>query len=406
VTAELKMADCKGERAHPIGQLRAGPLMKFAERHLGFCLALVCGLAVVQLRADIVSSLLSRHFDVGIDRSNMIWETKQEQASIFSGIRAMRVNWFRDAFTYPPDRTADFVDVVRQAKQANLKMLVVVMQSPTDYDGAAAIADNAGPAFQNLCGWQQGSLKLSQINLTKFASRLNGLLESLKAADLIVDAFEIGNEVDWACFNGDVPFGRNSTPNDVLNAARGYARFLQAAARVIRDTRYFPTAKIITFGMAHIDDLWDAPLRHHLPNPASFVALLHNLDGIDYLRNESYQIDGYGSHIYTDVNDIKRSVSKVLAVDAEALGSDLPIWITEFGWRADQFPNQAGESRGQGIEGFFNALADDHRDTFGPVFYYSYNGSTTGLADSRGELLPEAQVLAKQCGKCPPLPNP
>ena len=341
--------------------------------------------------ADAQTSL----FDVGIARSNLIWETRQKQASVFAGIRATRVGWFRDAFAYPVDRTADFVAVVRQARQAGLKMLVAVTQSPDDYDSATA--DNAGPAFQKLCGWPGGSLKLSQIDVNKFKNRLRGLLAALKAARLTVDAFEIGNEVDWVCFNGDVPFGHDAGPADVAIAARGYARFLEAAAETIRAS--FPGVKIITFGLAHIDDAWDKPPRSHLPKPAAFVASLRNLDGKNYLSNARYRVDGYGSHMYPDANDIQGSVAAVLAADWEALGTDLPVWITEFGFRAGQFPNRAGDNRGQAIEKFFKVLGDA-RASFGPIFYYAYDDSDFSLVDAQGKLLPEAFVLGRQCGAC------
>src|SRR5262249_48609254 len=147
-------------------------------------------------------------FEIGIDQSNMIWESRQKQASIFAGIHALGARWFRDVFAYPPIRIPDFVDVVRQAKQANLKTLVVIMQDASDYDDADTTPENAGPAFEKLCGWPGGSLKLSRINAAKFKNRLRGLFTALKLARLNIEAFEIGNEDDWVCFNGDVPFGR------------------------------------------------------------------------------------------------------------------------------------------------------------------------------------------------------
>jgi hypothetical protein len=358
----------------------------------------IIGLLVILLYGPVWAQAPSanKNLEVGIARSNLIWESKQEQATVFAGIHSLQVQWFRDGFAYPPNRTDDFVDVVRQAKQANLKMLVNIAQSPSDYDGAAAEADNGGEVFRKLCGWPQGSLKLSQINLNKFKTRLGGLLEALKVAHLEVDAFEIGNEDDWVCFNGDVPFGRDPTQDDVLTATRGYARFLQAAAETIRDPRYFPKSEIIIFGMAHIDDVWDPSPRHHLPNPAAFVASLRNLDGFNYLSNDRYRIDGIGSHIYTDPDDVKQSVTKILDTDASALGFGLPIWITEFGWRKSQFPTKTGKSRADAITEFFAALANDHRNSFGPVFYYSYNGSDTALVDKTGAILPEAWVLTRK----------
>jgi hypothetical protein len=336
----------------------------------------------------------SHGFDVGLCRSNTIWEPKAKQATIIAGIGATGLHWFRDAFAYAPDGTQDFVDVVRMAKQAKLKMLVVIIQDVADYDGAAAKADNAGWLFKRRCGWDSGSLKLSQINTTKFQTRLRGLLSALKAANLDVDAFEIGNEVDWVCFNGDVPFGRPATANDVSVAVHGYARFLQAAAEVIRDPRFFPEAKIITFGIAHADDGWDIP-PHHLPNPAAFVASLRDLDGVNYLSNTRYHIDGYGLHVYPNLNDVKASVAATLKRDSATLGSDLPFWITEFGWRKGQFRTSNGESRTQAVKHFFEALAEDRRDKFGPAFYYDYDGPEWGLLDAQGKLLPEAGALAR-----------
>ncbi len=161
----------------------------------------------------------------------------------------------------------------------------------------------------------------------------------------------------------------------------------------------FPRAKIVTAGMAHIDDAWDRPPRHHLPKPAAFLASLRNLNGVNYLGQA--HVDGYGSHIYPDANDVAGSVAKVLAADTDALGPDLPIWITEFGFHADQFPNRAGGNRSQAIEDFFTALANA-RANVGPVFYYAYDDSNFSLLDARGNLLPEAFVLGRQVAALKP----
>jgi hypothetical protein len=366
--------------------------MTSPRRRLGF--GLLCATTAFLLSA---AAYAQSRFEVGLCRSNTIWQPKAKQAEIINGIAATGLRWFRDAFAYAPDRTQDFVDVVRMAKKAKLKMLVVVIQDASDYDGEAAKAENAGWLFKRRCGWDSGSLKLSKINTAKFQSRLRGLLSALKAANLTVDAFEIGNEVDWVCFNGDVPFGRLATADDVHVAARGYARFLQAAAEVIRDPRFFPAAKIVTFGVAHADEGWDIP-PHHLPNPAAFVASLRDLDGVNYLSNARYHVDGYGLHIYPNPNDVEATTAATLKRDSAALGSDLPFWITEFGWRKVQFPARNGESRAQAVAHFFAALAADQRDKFGPAFYYDYDAPDWGLLDEHGKLLPEAAALARAGG--------
>jgi hypothetical protein len=369
-------------------------------RRIGFHICLLSALTAPSFSAASNRADPARHFDVGIDQSNMIWESKPKQASIFAGIHKIGARWFRDAFSFPAGRIPEFVDVVRQAKQANLKVLVVIMQDASDYDGADAKAENAGFAFRLRCGWWSGSLKLSRIDLAKFKTRLSALLTALKAAKLDVDAFEIGNEDDWVCFNGDVPFGRPATPQDISIAARGYARFLEAAADTIHDRHFFPEAKIITFGMSHADSGWDENPPHHLPNPAAFVASLRNLDGKNYLDNARYHIDGYGSHIYPEADDIERSTMATLAKDTAALGPHLPVWITEFGLRKKQFPNRKGQSRAQAIETFFDTLAADTHTAVGPVFYYNYADPSWGLIDAQGNLLPAAAALGREQHLC------
>ncbi len=363
-------------------------------------LGLICALAAASWLAGPAHAQTAAAFDIGVDQANMIWQPKAKQAMVFAGIRALGARWFRNSFAYPPDRIPDFVDVVRQAQQAHLKMLVVILQDASDYDGADPKAENAGPAFAKRCGWPGGSFKLSRINLNKFRARLRGLLTALRTAKLEVDAFEIGNEDDWVCFNGDVPFGRPATAEDIRIAARGYARFLEAAAETIRNPRFFPRAKLITFGMSHADAGWDQNPPHHLPNPAAFVASLRDLDGKNYLDNARYHIDGYGSHVYPEANDIARSTVATLAKDRAALGPHLPVWITEFGLRREQFPNRQGLSRAQATKVFFATLAQTSPAAFGPVFYYDYDSPSWGLVDAHGKLLPAASALIRECGAC------
>jgi hypothetical protein len=68
--------------------------------------------------------------------------------------------------------------------------------------------------------------------------------------------------------------------------------------------------------------------------------------------------------------------------------------------RKERFPNRNGKSRAQAITTFFDALTEEPRETFGPVFYYNYDGPSWGLVDVKGGLLPEAQALMRECSAC------
>ena len=340
-----------------------------------------------------VSPLASAQ-EIGIDRSQLSTKSEQDRVRIITGIRAIGAQWFRDVYTSKEKNgVADFVDVVRIAKEQNLKVLINVLPVNDDYD-AGAEPTNGGPEFDKRCGWSAGSRKLSLVNLDKFSVRFRAQLDALKAANLTPDAFEIGNEFDWICFNGDVPDGHEASPAEFMTAVRAYAHFLRAAATLIHSPEYFPSAKIITFGLAHASDKWDKPM-HHFANPGRMISQLQNLDDFNYLSNASYHVDGYGSHIYPSASSVAQSTSDILRADVAALGTSHPIWITEWGLNSKSFPNKSGETRAQGMADFYSAVDGFRNVTFGPIFYYAYDGQPggSGLTDPSGALLPDARAV-------------
>jgi len=344
------------------------------------------------LFASPVSGLAQAGEEIGIDRSNLTKESAAVQEKTLQDIHALHATWFRDVLSgTTPQTVAKFVNEVRLAKQDNLKFLANVLAAQADYDEGYQ-SQNAGEEFRKRCGWPQGSSKLSQINLAKLAQRLRIQFNAVKAANLTIDAFEIGNEVDWICFNGDVPDGHTPTEAELTTAVRGYAHFLKVAAEVIRDPRYFPNAKIITFGIAHGSDRWDKP-PHHFSNPARMVALLRNLDGFNYLDNAIYHVDGYGTHIYPNPDNLEQSVTDLIRQDAAILGPDKPFWITEWGLPSNKYPNKQGQTRSQAFRNFY-AILDKLHIPFGPPFYYAYSPGGSQLIDANGALLPEARALA------------
>jgi O-glycosyl hydrolase len=338
-----------------------------------------------------LTAALGQSGEIGIDRSNLTRQSEAVQEKTLQDIHILRATWFRDVLSAgTPQSMAAFVNEVRLAKQNGLKFLADVLPSAADYDDSKN--ENAGEDFRKRCGWPQGSSKISQMNLTKFSQRMRAQLDAVKAANLTIEAFEIGNEVDWICFNGDAPNGHAPTKAELMTAVRGYAHFLKAAAEVIRDPRYFPTAKIITFGIAHGSDRWDNP-AHHFSNPARMVALLRNLDGFNYLDNDIYHVDGYGTHIYPYPDNLEQSVTDLVRQDDAILGPDKPFWITEWGLPANGYPDKQGRTRGEDIRDFYAVLEKLHV-AFGPTFYYAYDL----LIDAKGNLLPEASAVTARGG--------
>ena len=329
--------------------------------------------------------------ELGIDRSGLgNWDIAYKTKAL-EQIHALHARWFRDGVDgATPDQVAKSVELVRLVNQNGLKMLAIIGPSYKDFDPGYK-NPNAGQDFQSRCGWPQGSGELSKVNLTTFSQHLHSVLGAVKGANLTIDAFEIGNEYDWICFNGDVPNGHTASAAEIKTLLSGYGEFLKTAAIAIR--KYFPNAKIITFGIAHSDDRYDKP-AHHISHPAAtIIAGLRHVNGFNYLDNSLYHVDGYGAHIYPWSGDVASSVRSTLGEDASAL-TDKPLWVTEWGFLSHSaFPNKKGQTLDQGVQEMLDAFVSISSSTrLGPVMFYSYSG---WLADPKTqEILPLANVVS------------
>lgn len=298
--------------------------------------------------------------------------------------------WFRDGPTSGSAQgVANFVNEVRLAKRQHLKFLMNIVQMDEDYDVPLQTHDH---------GWK--AKKLSQIDLAKFTQRFQTLLSALKTAGLTIDAVEFGNEDDSYYYDADVPYDHPATAGELHTWLRGYGEFLKAGAAILHEPRYYPDAKIITFGIAHGCDECAGPPKH-LSNPARVVARLKNVDGFNYLSNSSYRVDGYGTHIYASPNDVAGSATRTLREDAAALGPDRPLWLTEWGFLDPKaFPNKKGETLSQCLQAFLDTLDGLRaRIPIGPIMFYRYD---SWLSDASGKLLPQAKVLAAYATKRSP----
>lgn len=333
--------------------------------------------------------------EIGINRTLLSAQSQAVQKETLDNIQALGATWLRDGpSSGSPRGITKFVDEVRQAKQRSLKVLMIVSQMDEDFDNPAALPPNG-------YGWKEK--KLSQINLDKYDERLRRTFGALKAANLEIDAVEFGSEFDAYAYDADVPKDRAVTPQDVQIWLRGYARFLKTGAEVLHDPRYFPSAKIITFGIAHG---WAPPHQapRHIDMPAKAVAMLRNVDGFNYLDNASYHVDGYGTHLYPSPNDIN-AASRMLHEDAAAFGPDKPIWVTEWGFlEIKAFPNKKGQTLSQCIKELLDSFDQQGRTIrLGPLMFYRYD---VWLTDAEGKLLPQANVLAAYAGRKLPTVRP
>jgi len=371
--------------------------------------------------------------EIGIDRSNMSTEWtlsppaepniypfngsyngtsvfEARRVAVFDGVARFHPQWFRDGFGPDSPQGAQlFVDMVRQVHARGMKLLAVVGHSASDFDPKDYIDPKTS-------GCQWGTYPLSKIDLPKFEQRVRVYFDAVKNAGLMVDAFEIGNELDLYCNDADMPktseFAAHGwkwflTPAQVHAFAAGYAPFLKTYARLIRE--YFPSAKIITCGMSNPTG-----------NSAALIQALANFtDSSGKTFDYTNLVDGYGTHTYPPSDTTQHTVQNATS-DLAAQGALLPhnrqkpIWITEWSevasvfWSSHKWSFQydahgkpggdlnlaAGPypamTRAQAIETFRKDVVERLRTQPNPVnigylLYYSYDSEgKTDMCDGTG----------------------
>jgi hypothetical protein len=241
------------------------------------------------------------------------------RVAMLDGIARLHLQWFRDGFgNGPPDL---FVDLVKLVHARGMAILAPFGATKTDYPPGVYLS-------KEVSGCQWGTYPLSKINLDAYQKRIEVQFAAVRAANETVDAFEIGNELDLYCNDADSPTGAQLakqkwilSPAQVQNFVRGYAPYLAASVTSIR--KYFPHAKVITYGRS-------------LPYSAVLIEALANARGEDgKITDYTKLVDGYGSHLYPNSTTTLKMVEEAtgaLRYDATHYPhlNEKPIWITEW----------------------------------------------------------------------------
>jgi hypothetical protein len=180
---------------------------------------------------------------------------------------------------------------------------------------------------------------LSRINLAAYQKRIETQFAAVRAAGETVEAFEIGNELDLYCNDADSPTGAEwakhqwkwfLTPAQVQSFVRGYAPYLAASVASIR--KYFPQAKIITYG-------------NSMPASAPLIEALASVRDPDgKVTDYTKLVDGYGAHLYPvsdTTQDLVQGATSELLYEADHYPhlSEKSVWITEWNPSASSWWN-------------------------------------------------------------------
>ncbi len=319
--------------------------------------------------------------ELSIARSNLAWESTGSQNTVISTLASIDAAWYRDAIRASALATTN-ARLFKRIQDQGKDILVTVLPDAEDYTNPSASTAHATNAFLTKCGWSGGILKLSEMDLDRFEARLRANLSALKTEGVKVGAFEIGNEIDWVCFNGDLPLDRVVGDSELKPHAAAYARMLDRAIRTIRLPEFYPKARIISFGAANV--LGDST-PGMIKNPGKLLALLTDQDGVDYLE----LIDAVGAHVYPDPNN-PESAADALDRFEDAIGERKQIWVTEWGFRTSAFTDSS--ARAEAIFRSYRSFVGEENLRIENLFTYALDafGDQFALVDSNYRLLPEA----------------
>jgi len=189
-----------------------------------------------------------------------------------------------------------------------------------------------------------GQAAFSTIDPEAFRTWFRARLTALEAAGVRLTAFEFGNEINTAGYDGDFPLeatGRelglsdlnNPTDREGAAIAAGYRVYLKALAELkhVRDaSRLNQMTPIISAGLA---DSGPPGKRPHAKTDGVSIP-----DTLQFLRQNGLDelVDGYGVHFYPSNPDPNTPVSeRVNGLRERALAlctSAKPCWLTEWGF--------------------------------------------------------------------------
>jgi hypothetical protein len=259
-----------------------------------------------------------------------------EQETILSQMEHAGVRVVRCSISYD-EKGLDFVQRVYAHK---IKIIWMVGLTPAE----GTLWPRPPEAFKGL--WR--GYPLSSIDPDRFRATFSPMLTKLEEKGIVLEAFEPGNEINWAGFNADFSLpgeGRTLSSADLKNdpegkrVAKGYLQYLKLLETLkdIRDhSKLNQHTAIISAGLADSSgSTWPSKRK------ADAVSISATLDfmranGLDKL------VDGYGIHSYPPSSDPGTSagaakrrehVEENGLAECQPPGSAVgkPCWITEWG---------------------------------------------------------------------------
>lgn len=240
-----------------------------------------------------------------------------------AGVRSVRLD------LVPPHEAT--LDALERLARRGIRAALVISLAEPELVAADATARPGRGVIHTVAG-------LSQLDPAHFRAAFGTLLATIERRGIQLAAFELGNEINWAAFNGDLALlapGGAPHPAAPRIAAlarpdlyrEGLGRYV-AALRVLRRLRDASslnrTTPILSAGLAEM------PVAFAAKVGAEFVDGAETLDELRRFGLDA-AIDGYGVHAYPERDTDAAGRARDFARATALCRRDKPCWITEWG---------------------------------------------------------------------------
>jgi hypothetical protein len=267
----------------------------------------------------------------GVNETHLLnWKTPEEREKIIGDMRQAGVGSVRVELGEPFDKSIDSLDLLTR-KGLSILLIVSFAETPL-------VARDATRRPGRGSIWSVAPL--SQLDPEFFREKFGSLWREIEQRRIRLAAIEVGNEINWAAFNGDLgllpPHGQppQGAPGSVaLRDRAAYLLGLRRYVAAVASLKQFRDAsgnnrgtKIISAGLASMQATFAANVGGEYVDNNETLDIL-KADGLDAV------VDGYGVHMYPNPNQtLSQRVRgfEDLLRPCVAGGVGHPCWLTEW----------------------------------------------------------------------------